>query len=71
MSNGQEAVCSATPQVACFKLGAVKGYPVVGSYAATLDTTGLEVDRYDAAHNGKSVFVGRKRSNRKAIWGKP
>jgi hypothetical protein len=48
------------PLVACFKLGAGKGYPVAGSYAATLGTGGLEVDRYDAAHHGKSVFIGRE-----------
>jgi len=30
------------------------------SYAATLGTGGLEVDRYDAAHHGKSVFIGRE-----------
>jgi hypothetical protein len=48
------------PLVACFKLGAGKGYPVAGSYAATLGTAGLEVDRYDAAHHGKSVFIGRE-----------
>jgi hypothetical protein len=51
---------SGAPLVGCFKLGAGKGYPVVGSYAATLGTTGFEVDRYDAAHHGKSVFVGRE-----------
>jgi hypothetical protein len=48
------------PLVACFKLGAGKGYPVAGSYAATLGTGGLEVDRYDSAHHGKSVFIGRE-----------
>ena len=51
---------AATALVACFKLGAGKGYPVTGSYAATLGTTGLEVDRYDAAHSGKTVFIGRE-----------
>ena len=51
---------AAAPQVACLKFGAGKGYPVTGSYAAILGTTGLEVDRYDAAHNGKPVFIGRE-----------
>jgi hypothetical protein len=48
------------PLVACFKLGAGKGYPVAGSFSATLGTGGLEVDRYDSAHHGKSVFSGRE-----------
>ena len=50
---------SSKPLVACFKLGAGKGYPVAGSYSAALGMAGLEVDLYDSAHKGRSVFIGR------------
>jgi hypothetical protein len=65
LAAGSDLACIVTtdggrPDVACFKIGPGKGYPVVGSYAALLSATTFEVDRYDAAHNGKPVFVGKE-----------
>lgn len=65
LAAGSDIACLVTtdagrPAVACFKLGPGKGYPVAGSYAASLSPATFEVDRYDAAHNGKPVFVGKE-----------
>ena len=65
LAGGSDLACLVTtdsgrPAVACFKIGPGKGYPVVGSYAASLGPVSFEVDRYDAAHNGKPVFVGKE-----------
>jgi hypothetical protein len=65
LAGGSDLACIVTtdnggPEIACFKIGPGKGYPVVGSYAALLSPTTFEVDRYDAAHNGKPVFVRKE-----------
>ena len=51
---------SGRPNVACFKLGPGKGYPVTGSYAAALDATGLQVSQFDASHKGTTIYAARE-----------
>src|SRR3954447_1948645 len=48
------------PNVACFKLGPGKGYAAVGSYAIAIDAAGIQVSRFDASHQGTTVYVGRE-----------
>ena len=45
--------------VACFKLAGKLGYPMTNSLAGSISSTAVQVSRFDAAHNGVTVFVGK------------